>query len=828
MTALRDYVAKKNNSSATTDGFGGTKLRDYVSKTGSSLDEARKRIQERDKIYAKNEVIRRSQEEATKYSSEADYYNSIANAPGELLSGIKQQLKESAAAGTDIVSRLSPIEPMRNAVSGIREAKRLSGTVPISVAYQKGYEESRGRETLFEKVSGEKLTKEDGNINWPAARNFIVSGAEIPTLGFSTAFKSVGGNILKRIAQRTIKSTPEIAVNTALQQAEQMNTENIGTNLLANTLLISGLGNIGGEIRYKGNIAKGVEKVEAETGKLSVQDQYDLVDAIKNGADPDELAMNAGRIKRGEISAKEVNDKISEPFNETRVTDEPTTLNERIANSNDSDEIASLIKGKVSDNDLPTISRTLKTVSDEGTVARILDEYNPEKLKEELALKIATTDNEKKIATMLKGQVSDTDIPTVSRVLKGVENETEVAKILDEFRIKETPKIEYQEVSKVETDTNVPKQTEKPVEPKVVAKETTHDDPLLQEAGKYKSAEEFVKAQGDVVYRGEGGSNVAQNKALLAEGKHFASDSEYPKGFGKVGEYVLKPGSKVLDIGDSTFAEISKKLGIPERKYISPKELSSIAKEKGYSVLKYNGEYKSTGKQFTHTVDVTGDSYVPKSQLQDIWKKAHETPKVVAQKKQTQPKVSAGKAEPKNPKSNTNKSGLIKSLKKRMEESGVDTSKIDVPRLKSKMSMDEEKKKAFSFFVKNKDEAVDMVLRGEAPEGIRPGSLYGVATDFADETGDVDLAYRLSKTEFSDAAEAAAEKGREVKAYDTGSSNSSKVMKEVNELKIQIAERSGMDAKSEVKTAVKELKDAISKESSGDEGFAKLINAIKC
>ena len=149
-------------------------------------------------------------------------------------------------------------------------------------------------------------------------------------------------------------------------------------------------------------------------------------------------------------------------------------------------------------------------------------------------------------------------------------------------------------------------------------------DPILEEAKKYKSAEEFVKAQ-PTYYRGEGGSNIAQGKALLAEGKHFAADAEYPKGFGKVGEYVIKPNAKVLDLGDSTFAEISQKLGIPERRYITPKELSAVAKEKGYSVLKYNGEYKSTGKQFTHIVDLTGDSTITKSQLTDIWNKAQKT-----------------------------------------------------------------------------------------------------------------------------------------------------------------------------------------------------------
>lgn len=124
-------------------------------------------------------------------------------------------------------------------------------------------------------------------------------------------------------------------------------------------------------------------------------------------------------------------------------------------------------------------------------------------------------------------------------------------------------------------------------------------------------------ANRETFYRGEGGSNVAQGKALLAEGRHFAMDSEYPKGFGKVSEYILKSDAKVLDLGDSTFSEISQKLGIPEKKYISPKELSRIAKEKGYDVLKYSGEYKSTGKPFTHTVELTENSFIKSQPLQE-------------------------------------------------------------------------------------------------------------------------------------------------------------------------------------------------------------------
>lgn len=209
--------------------------------------------------------------------------------------------------------------------------------------------------------------------------------------------------------------------------------------------------------------------------------------------------------------------------------------------------------------------------------------------------------------------------------------QSKIAKMLSDVKpegIKKpviTPsKQELQPQSKIKSEKALPKSsTTTPKKSSPKGKGTIPENSLIQEAKKYKSADEFVNAQGTPIYRGEGGSNVAQGKALLAEGKHFASDSKYPQGFGNVSENIIKPSAKVLDLGDSTFAEISQKLGIPERRYISPKELSTIAKEKGYDVLKYSGEYKSTGKQFTHFVDLTGDSTITKSQLEEIWKKAN-------------------------------------------------------------------------------------------------------------------------------------------------------------------------------------------------------------
>ncbi len=153
------------------------------------------------------------------------------------------------------------------------------------------------------------------------------------------------------------------------------------------------------------------------------------------------------------------------------------------------------------------------------------------------------------------------------------------------------------------------------------------DNPLIQEAKKYKSAEEFVRAQ-DTFYRGEGGKDIAQGKALMAEGRHFAMDSEYPKRFGTVSEYAAKPGAKVFDASGLDYPEIRAKLGLPNTgkiSYISQAEYTKALKAKGYDILKYDGTYQSTGKPFVHTVEITPNSFITKSQLTDIYNQAQKS-----------------------------------------------------------------------------------------------------------------------------------------------------------------------------------------------------------
>lgn len=120
---------------------------------------------------------------------------------------------------------------------------------------------------------------------------------------------------------------------------------------------------------------------------------------------------------------------------------------------------------------------------------------------------------------------------------------------------------------------------------------------------------------GTTFYRGEGGNDVAQGKALLAKGRHFAMDSEYPKRFGEVKEHSLKPGVKVFDASGMDYADIREALGLERGgnfAYLSQDKLTELLKEHGYDVLKYDGTYKSTGKPFTHVVEITPNSFVEK------------------------------------------------------------------------------------------------------------------------------------------------------------------------------------------------------------------------
>lgn len=599
-----------------------------------------------------------------------------------------------------------------------------------------------------------------------------------------------------------------------------------------------------------------------------------------------------------------------------------------IAETDNEEVIKKLLVGKVDEKDIPTLTKTLKSVTDEDAVSGILDEYNPTKIKERLATEIATTDNEKKIASLIKGQVSEEDIPAVSRILKRVEDETEVQKILDEFKIKETPK---QETLKVPTRKITKKEIkEAEMSQKIMPDEVYESQRMSEMWAEMKNAE-----AGQRSYDTWNETNTSQpssfpewipeslrRKTTVDSVLTHLENGTYPKGSAQRELYDLVYQKALKESDTLPIDEVNKKLQTianedrvietPEptpatptspvekssvksdtqaqktkedpliaeaRKYKTEDEfLNSKKPSKEYvtvyhrtdapletfgeggifskenkneffvgnkkdgqisgygknvvklrvkkSDLEINDEFPSGEEHYTLNTKKVDDYIKENSQLSAIYKQAHETPKTepIKETPKTEPKKEAPKEAPK---VKTKKSSLVKTLNKNAEERGLTLKKEDVPRLASKMSMDEESRKAFRVYAQDPSKAIEMAVNGTSPEGIRTGSLYTVVRDTAILENDVDTLYRLRKSK--EAIEASAEAGREVKAYDSPlRSDPVKVMREIDDLKQKIADSNGVDVKAEVKTTLKELKETVEKETSGNTGFEKLINSIKC
>ena len=145
--------------------------------------------------------------------------------------------------------------------------------------------------------------------------------------------------------------------------------------------------------------------------------------------------------------------------------------------------------------------------------------------------------------------------------------------------------------------------------------------PLAQEARKYKSAEEFVRAQGETVFRaGEKGNFFSESKEYVIEG-----------GFkGNIREAVLPKSQNIFDASKGTM-ELNKFATPEELKILNghPTDANlrviwnDILERNGYAGMKFLDELEN-GKTFktTFLTDSAKDSLKTKSQLTDIWNQA--------------------------------------------------------------------------------------------------------------------------------------------------------------------------------------------------------------
>ena len=241
----------------------------------------------------------------------------FASKAGDFAVEAGKHVVQVGAGIADVAERVSPIEGIRNTVSGLQEVAKAPEGADKKLAYEKGFYESKARKTYWERVSGKELTNEDGTINWKAGREFIGNAMEAPTYLYSaaagTAKELASKGLLTRILGRSIKALPEAGINTGLQALEQGNTEGMGKNFLANALIMSGISNIVGEIKLPAQLAKEtISSVETQTGKaLTAAEKVDIEDALKQGVKPDDIVANVKKVTEGTVTPDEVAEAVN-------------------------------------------------------------------------------------------------------------------------------------------------------------------------------------------------------------------------------------------------------------------------------------------------------------------------------------------------------------------------------------------------------------------------------------------------------------------------------------------------------------------------------------
>lgn len=176
------------------------------------------------------------------------------------------------------------------------------------------------------------------------------------------------------------------------------------------------------------------------------------------------------------------------------------------------------------------------------------------------------------------------------------------------------------------------------------AKSATIQDPLIQEARKYKSADEFVKAQGTPVYHGTNYEKFEPSKAvsrdgLYGKGVYFATDKNITKQYGsKTVEAFLDEGS-LLKINEPLTpkqqSSLRKVMGGDEwdwsknptgdfvwnRLKLTKGGPEEILKKAGIKGIQHE-QFVKGGKNINYTI-FDESAIKTKSQLTDIWNKAN-------------------------------------------------------------------------------------------------------------------------------------------------------------------------------------------------------------
>ncbi len=253
-----------------------------------------------------------------------------------------------------------------------------------------------------------------------------------------------------------------------------------------------------------------------------------------------------------------------------------------------------------------------------------------------------------------------------------------------------------------------------PLEAKTTPEKDSPQD-LMEEARKYKTAEEFVKGQGETLYHGSTAQNLKELKPGGVKGR--MGEDQIPgihltKDYDTASYYARKNGIQINSPVETSFngkvlvldsvADAKQKLGLPDWSDQSRAEIPELLKKSGYDgiQIKGNGEVGE--------IVVTNPNAVKtKSQLTDIWNKAQEK----------------AKEKPKGKETKLGKSIALKAIKDKLIKTYEGVAEYTPTTIdeQAKMSND---------LLQNDMEGVRQIFRGQRdlPKGLNPSALV-VATE---------------------------------------------------------------------------------------------------
>lgn len=240
----------------------------------------------------------------------------FAKKTADVAVGMGKAALETGVAIGDVAERASPVEFGKNIDAGIKNVFTGDKNLSIGERFSQGRTERQARPLMFEKLTGEQLQNPDGSVNWDFARKFVGRAMEAPTYAYAggvvAAEKLAEQGLLSRIVSRSVANLPFAGVNTAIQAGEQGNTENIGQNFLINALLLSGVSNIAGEIKFPTEVLnKTVSNIEEQIGKITPEQKLYVRDALKQGVKSDEILTNLKKVSENKVTPQEVADIVN-------------------------------------------------------------------------------------------------------------------------------------------------------------------------------------------------------------------------------------------------------------------------------------------------------------------------------------------------------------------------------------------------------------------------------------------------------------------------------------------------------------------------------------